>query len=137
MQPIERRILCADAHEDNCFMLSALLRRSEYEITTTRRIDHALTLARGGPFDLYIIGRWFLDGTGIELCQKIREFDQCTPIIFYSGDAGESERQEALCAGAQAYLVEGGDVSEVVETVDRLLAGRGALLLFDDRVAMG
>jgi two-component SAPR family response regulator len=26
------------------------------------------------------------DGSGKELCERIREFDQLTPIIFYSGD---------------------------------------------------
>ena len=122
MQLTKRHILCVDAHEDICFMLSTLLQGSDYKITTTRRIDHALEHARNERFDLFIIGRWFLDGTGLELCQKIREFDSGTPIIFYSADANEADRQEALGAGAQAYLIEGGDISEIVETVNRFLS---------------
>lgn len=99
----------------------------EYEITTTPRLNHALQLARGEWPDLYIIGRRLLDGTGVELCQKIRQFDPRTPIIFYAGDANEDDRREAMEAGAQAYLVEGGDIAELVETVNHLLShGKGA-----------
>ena len=83
-----------------------------------RRI--AIRLAQGCRFDLYVLDQRFPDGTGVELCSKIREFDPFALIIIYSGAAYESDRNEALHAGARAYLVKPA-VDELVETVNRLL----------------
>ena len=52
---------------------------------------------------------------------RIRETDSSTPIVFYSGAALDSEREEALAAGAQAYLIKPLDVAALVETIKNLL----------------
>jgi DNA-binding response OmpR family regulator len=80
-----------------------------------------LPLIADGRFDLYLLDNWMLGGSGVELCREIRRSDPSTPIVFYSGAALESEREEALQAGVQAYLVKPGDVVILVETVRRLL----------------
>ena len=45
------RILCADDHEDTCFMLSALLGNSGYEVKHAGGVGEALNLARAEHFD--------------------------------------------------------------------------------------
>jgi DNA-binding response OmpR family regulator len=75
-------------------------------------------------FDLYLLDHWLPGGSGLELCRQIRAFDQHTPIVFFTGAARESERQAALAAGAQAYLVKPGDVALLVATIERLLLHR-------------
>jgi CheY-like chemotaxis protein len=54
------------------------------------------------------------------LCRKIREFDRHTPIIFYSGAAFDSDKEEALYAGAQAYVAKP-HIEQLIQTVHRLL----------------
>lgn len=121
MQPTKRRILCVDDDEDTCFMLTNLLEQENYEVITVKRVSEALQLAQNESFNLYIFDEWFPREAGLGLCRKVREFDPHTPIIFYSGAAFESDKEEALYAGAQAFVAKP-YVEELVNTVHRLLA---------------
>lgn len=120
MQPKKRRILCVDDDEDTCSMLEKLLAQENYETKTARSVSEGLKLARNESFNLYILDAWFPKEAGLSLCRKIREFDPHTPIIFYSGAAFDSDRQEALYAGAQAFVAKP-YVDELLDTIHRLL----------------
>jgi DNA-binding response OmpR family regulator len=120
MQPTKRRILCVDDDEDTCFMLTRLLQQENYEVKTVKSVSEALELARNESFNLYILDEWFPREAGLGLCRKVREFDPHTPIIFYSGAAFDSDKEEALYAGAQAFVAKP-YVEELVCTVHRLL----------------
>jgi CheY-like chemotaxis protein len=120
MQPTKRRILCAEDDEDTCFMLTHLLEQENYEVIAVKTVSEALTLAQSESFNLYVLDEWFPREAGLGLCRKIREFDPHTPIIFYSGAAFESDKEEALYAGAQAFVPKP-YVEKLIETVHRLL----------------
>jgi CheY-like chemotaxis protein len=121
MPPAKRRILCVDDNEDNCFMLTNLLSREGYEIKSAETIEQALLFARKDSFNLYVLDSWLSKGSGTDLCQQIREFDPQTPIIFYSGAAYESDKQEALQAGANAFVAKP-HIDELLQTVTRFLS---------------
>ena len=121
MQPTKRRILCAEDDEDTCFMLTHLLEQENYEVKAARTVSDALQFARTESFNLYILDEWFPREAGLGLCRKIREFDPNTPIIFYSGAAFNSDREEALYAGAQAFVAKP-CIEELLKTVHHLLA---------------
>jgi CheY-like chemotaxis protein len=123
MQPTKRRILCVDDDEDTCIMLSHLLRQENYEVKTVKTVREALQVARNESFNLYILDEWFPKEAGLGLCRKIREFDPHTPVIFYSGAAFDSDKEEALYAGAQAFVAKP-YVDELIETVHRLLGDK-------------
>jgi DNA-binding response OmpR family regulator len=123
MQPTKRRILCVDDDDDTCLMLTHLLGQENYQVKTAKSVSEALQIARNESFSLYILDEWFPREAGISLCRKIREFDPHTPIIFYSGAALESEKQEALYAGAQAFVAKP-YVEELITTVHSLLVDR-------------
>ena len=129
MHPAKRRILCVDDDEDTCFMLTHLLKQENYETKTARTISEALEMARSESFNLYILDEWFPREAGVGLCRKIREFDPHTPIIFYSGAAFDSDRAEALYAGAQAFVAKP-YVDELIATVHRLLSDQPETLAF-------
>jgi CheY-like chemotaxis protein len=44
--------------------------------------------------------------------------------MFYSGAAYDSDRQQALSAGAQAYLVKPSDIARLLEIARQLLDGK-------------
>jgi DNA-binding response OmpR family regulator len=119
--PPRPRILCAEDNEDTCFLLQTLLGQENYAVESADTVEKALALAKKESFDLYLLANRFEDGTGLELCLKIREFDRRTPIIFYSGAAYEKDQEEALRAGAQAYIVKPG-IDGIVETIKALLS---------------
>jgi DNA-binding response OmpR family regulator len=58
----------------------------------------------------------------MDLCKKLREFNPRTPILFYSGAAYESDKQQAFTAGAQGYLVKPVDNDELIEQVSRIIS---------------
>ncbi len=117
---IRPRILYPDDNEDACFMLSPLLGFSDIETTSTNTVDQALKLAQAERFDLYLLDTRFPEGSGLDLCRKLREFNSQTPIVFYSGDAREIDKANGLAAGADAYLVKP-NTDTVTATIFQLL----------------
>ena len=117
-----RRVLCVEDDADTCALLRIILERLDCEVTCASTPAEGLRLARSRAFDLYLLDQWLgADGTGVGLCAQIRQFDAQTPIVFFSGMAHESDRERALAAGAQAYLVKPNDIDAVADTVRRLL----------------
>ena len=120
MHQTNGRILFVDDHEDMHTLLGALLGSSGHQLVSVNNPLSALVLARNQGFDLFILDGLFTDGTGIELCKRIREFDSSTPVVFFSGDSKESTRHESMNAGAQAYIAKP-DISGLHSTVNALL----------------
>ena len=116
------RILCTEDHSDTRNMLIALLRQEGYDITCTDNAEQAISLAKTQPFDLFLVDTWLPDCSGVMLTQKIREFDNKTPVLFYSGAGYEADKQNARDAGAQGYLVKPSDPAKLVSEVARLIA---------------
>jgi CheY-like chemotaxis protein len=120
MQNTKARILFADDHDDIRFMVITLLGAYDYEVVTADCMGSALELAHSAAFDVYLLDNRLPDGTGSELCQRLREFDRDTPIVFFSGDAYESDRQRAFNSGAQEY-VEKPNLSALKTAIARVL----------------
>jgi len=99
-----KQILCADGHQDTCSFVSYLLTLFGYKVTTVNDMSNGFRIARAVNYDLYIIACTLRDGTGVELCEKLREFDRQTPILFWSARVYEPDRQRALEAGANFFL---------------------------------
>lgn len=75
-----------------------------YGIVIARDFNKGLRLARQRYFDLYILDNSAPNGSCVDLCRLIREFDPYTPIVFLSSTASEPDAQEALTAGANIYI---------------------------------
>ena len=118
--PTHPRVLYADDNEDSCLMLSTMLGFSSIETTSANTIGEALRLAQTEYFDLYLLDSRFPEGSGLDLCRKLREFNSSIPIVFYSGDARETDKAKGFTAGADAYLVKP-DSDTVAATIFRLL----------------
>jgi CheY-like chemotaxis protein len=99
------RVLYAEDNDDSSEMLSFLLALSKIRITAAKTIAEAQRLAQIEQFDLYLLDSQFSDGDGFDLCRQLRQQAPNTPIVFYSGDARETDKQKGLAAGADAYLV--------------------------------
>lgn len=122
MMPHTRRILCADDDPDTCEMIGSLLNLIGCEVVAAHTASEAAEMLEGGGFDLYMLDNWIPGGSGIELCRAIRESGDEAPVVFYSGAGYDTDRREAMEAGAQAYLVKPGDVGLLIETVKSLLS---------------
>lgn len=123
MSQVKCRILCIDDHDDTSEMLQMLLVQEDYEVQTAATMAQALNKARTEEFDLYLLDKHLPDGNGLELCAKLHEVTPQIPCIFYTGDAYEVQRSEALAAGAVAYVAKP-DIDGLIENVHKLLAQR-------------
>ena len=111
----------ASPHQDTRDFISLLLRRAGYDVTEAATAARALRLAEAGDFDLYLLDHQFPDASGVTLCRRLRAAHPHAPILFYSGRAMEAEREEAMRAGAQEYLIKPQDIFRVVERVAEFL----------------
>jgi DNA-binding response OmpR family regulator len=98
------RVLFVEDHGDTRDLVSMWLAMAGYEVETADGVAAALELARGRSFDLYLLDSRFADGSGKELCERLREFDEETPIVFYSGETPERLRAMLECK-AQNFVM--------------------------------
>lgn len=118
------RVLYIEDHDDTRELVTLVLEQKSYEVVTGSTIKSGVDLAGSQSFDLYLLDSWLPDGSGLDLCRQIREFDKATPIVFYSAAAYEADRDEALHSGAQAYLVKPSPPSELCNLVSTLIESR-------------
>lgn len=117
------RILCVDDHKDTSEMLSLLLAQEDYEVVIATTAKEALILAESEQFDLYVLDKRLPDGDGLVLCGRLGEMTPDVPCMFYSGDAYEIHRSQAIAAGAAAYVTKP-DIEGLIEGVRTLLSTR-------------
>lgn len=98
------RILYVARNESDGVLLRALLDHPFIEIILADTVAAALRQIQNEHFNLYLLETRLPDGDGFELCKIMREFTPNTPVVFYSGDAGEVYKQKGLAAGADVYL---------------------------------
>jgi len=115
------RVLYIEDHEDTRELVTLVLEQRCFEIVSGSTIESGMALARSQQFDLYLLDSWLPDGSGLDLCRRIREFDKATPILFYSAAAYEIDRDLAIRCGAQAYLVKPSQPSELCNLVTSLI----------------
>jgi CheY-like chemotaxis protein len=120
MQTPRGHVLYVEDHDDTRILMTIMLERAGFQVTSAENGADCLQLARSGQhFDLYLLDHTFPDASGVTICEALRQLDADTPIIFYSGRAMPQEREAALKAGAQEYLIKPQDLFNVAEHVAR------------------
>jgi DNA-binding response OmpR family regulator len=117
MNPNQKRILYVDDQEDMCFLMKIIFDHNGLETVTANTAAEALQLARTENFDLFLIDNILPDMSGVELCREIRASDHQTPVVFFSGMERKSDREAALSAGAQSYVVKPAQPDAVLHAV--------------------
>ena len=115
------RVLCVDDHLDTSEMLQMLLSEEAYEVHTAATMEEACSKALKSEYDLYVLDKRLPDGTGVQLCETLQKLSPNVPCIFYTGDAYEIHRREAMEAGAAAFVAKP-DIETLITEVHRLLS---------------
>lgn len=121
MSNIQCQVLYVDDHEDSSEMLKLVLSESDYEVHTARTVEEAIQMAKAHQYDLYVVDKRLPDGSGLQLCEQLNHLNPQVPCIVYTGDAYEIHRQEAMAAGATAYVAKP-NVEVLIDTVHKLLS---------------
>jgi CheY-like chemotaxis protein len=120
------RVLCLDGDQDNCDLLTFLLKQFGYQVITTTSNSEALHLAKRGDVDLILLDSRLREATGAELCRKVRIFDPRTPILFCSAAAFPADFEAAFSAGADGYVVKPFEPVDLLEKIDQLIQAHRA-----------
>jgi DNA-binding response OmpR family regulator len=118
------RVLYVEDDQDSVDMVEITLRFADIDVYQSSSVDHAWKRALTESFDLYLLDGKVKDGATLGLCGKLHEFAPETPILFYSGLAGQSDIHNGLAAGAKEYLVKP-YFGNLAETVTRNVRGKG------------
>jgi two-component system OmpR family response regulator len=119
------RILHVDDDPDIRLLISASLRDFGYIVATAGTNAEALDLAKHFKFDLCILDVRLPDGSGIDLCQKIHEFQPKVPVVYYSAYASDEEQEAALSVCGDAYLKKPVSAEQLQRTITDLLGSGG------------
>jgi len=118
------RVLVVDDEPQVLRSLSAALGAAGYAVATAATAAAAIGAAALNPPDAVVLDLLLPDGTGVDVCRRLREWTQ-VPIIIVSAVDEETEKIAALDAGADDYITKPYAVGELLARV-RAAMRRGA-----------
>ena len=111
--------MCVEDDRDTCEVLSFVM--TDYEFIAVHSIEEADKLIAEKSFNLFVLDNWLPDGSGVELCERIRQSGSRAPIIFTSAIGQRKDIDLAMNAGADRYLVKPYEPETLVRAVKELI----------------
>ena len=100
--------------------LSFAIKKQGYEIDIARMISEAESLWMNGKYDLVILDVSLPDGSGYDLCKKIRQTSK-VPIIFLTAADEETDIIMGLDIGGDDYITKPFKLAVFLSRVNALL----------------
>jgi len=113
-------ILVVDDEPQILRVMRASLPARGYEVRTVPGGREALEEIRKQPPDLVVLDLGMPEMSGLEACQKIRQFSS-VPIVVLSAKGAESDKIAALDAGADDYVTKPFSLDELLARVRAVL----------------
>jgi CheY-like chemotaxis protein len=114
-----KSILCIQSDGEDRALLAELL--TGYRTVFACNGQEALREFGHGVFDGYLLDLWLSDMSGAQLCREIRKADPRGPMVFCTAAARLEDREQAMTAGANAYLCKPIDPSRLLAQLRVLL----------------
>lgn len=121
MNQLKQTIFVCDDNTDNCELIKFAFQLKGYEVVSCDNLEECLSQARQKAFQAIILDNRFGGASSLEVSRQIRSFDSTVPIIFFSGEARQTEIDRALATGANAYLIKPLDFETLTKTVIKLI----------------
>lgn len=112
-----KHILIVEDEEGIVQFLKQGLEEENYQVSAANNGLDGLTLFQNEKFDLVLLDWMLPKMTGLEVCQKIRETNTKTPIIFLTARDTVQETIEGLKTGANDYIKKPFSFDELVERI--------------------
>ncbi|MCF6132118.1 response regulator transcription factor [Flavobacterium wongokense] len=112
-----KHILIVEDEEGILQFLKQGLEEENYQISAVNNGLDGYNLFQSEKFDLVLLDWMLPKMTGLEVCQKIRETDSKTPILFLTAKDTVQETIEGLKAGANDYIKKPFSFDELLERI--------------------
>ena len=114
-------ILLVEDDEDDAFLLRATLsevKSGRFELVRAKRLDEAISLAKGARCDVALLDLSLPDSSGLETFVKLHQAAPRLPVVVLTGLDDETVAVAAVHEGAQDYLPKGKvDASLLVRSI--------------------
>ncbi len=119
-----RKVLIVDDEPNIVTSLTFLMKKSGFETSVARDGDEALTEVERFRPDLVLLDVMMPKRDGFEVCQTLRAAGHTRlKIILLTAKGRETEVAKGLAIGADAYVTKPFSTRELVDLVNRSLAG--------------
>ena len=118
------RVLVVDDERQILRALKVILREAGFDVIEAATMEEALDRAAVRPPDAAIVDLMLPDGSGIELCRRLREWTTM-PNLVLSAVGEEDAKVEALEAGADDYVTKPFGPRELVARLGAALRRAG------------
>ena len=111
--------------EDDVSLIDGLvysLKKNEFDVEVARTVCEAKQyLSELDRYDLLILDVTLPDGTGFDICEKVRKENQQIPIIFLTASDEEVSIIRGLDSGGDDYITKPFSIEELVLRVEAIL----------------
>lgn len=115
--------------EDDISLIDGLkysLSKNGFHVDVVRTVEEAkIHLAEMGKYDLLILDVTLPDGTGFDVCQRVRKQDSKIPIIFLTASDEEVNIIRGLDSGGDDYVTKPFKLGELCSRIGALLRRAG------------
>ena len=98
------RVLVVEDSTPTRELLERSLHGAGFDVVCAARCSTGLSLALESGFDALVLDVMLPDGSGFDLCRRLREQGVATPILFLTARGEVGDRIAGLDAGADDYL---------------------------------
>jgi len=110
-------------------LLKRGLEESEHSVRIADSVSNGLSLFTKEPFDIVVSDVMLPDGSGFDLCRKIREKNETIPILMLTALGTTDDKLEGFDSGADDYMVKPFDFRELDARINILLKRRATPLV--------
>jgi two-component system OmpR family response regulator len=129
------RVLVVDDHPETRQLIVRNLELAAHGVKAVSCCEEAVAALESSHFDILVLDVMLPDGSGIELCARLRLAGIDVPILLLTARGEVRSRVQGLEAGADDYLGKPFAVSELRARVHAL--GRRGPLLRERRIQLG
>ena len=132
-----KKILVVEDDPAHLLALEDNLKFAGYEVSTARSGRAALQLLRQEEFDLIVLDIMLPYVGGFEVCKRLRESGNDTPIIMLTAKTQEQDRVQGLDLGADDYITKPFSINELLARVRAVLRRFGHQARMLERFSFG
>lgn len=128
------RLLLVDDDPTLAQNIRTLLVKASYSVDVAQSVETGYMATTDNAYDLIILDWTLPDGSGVELCRKLRHEKNTTPILLLTAKNTTDYKVEGLNSGADDYLTKPFAIEELTARIRSLLRRSATLTDVDIKI---